>query len=59
MTGIIVGAAGAVFAVLMVLLGRVVQRHVLRRSQIDPSTSFVTAMGALIVAAYAAYLIFG
>lgn len=57
--GLIIGVAGATFAVLMVLLGRVVQRHVLRRREIDPSTTFVTAMGALILAAYAGYLLFG
>lgn len=57
--GFIVGLGGAVFVVLMVLLGRWVQRHLLRQGEPDTSMSFMVAVAAIIVAAYAAFLIFG
>ncbi|MCA1458044.1 hypothetical protein I6F35_33465 [Bradyrhizobium sp. BRP22] len=59
LTGAIVGVFGAIFAISMVLLGRTVQRYALRTGKTDTATSFVVAMGALIIVGYLVYLVFG
>lgn len=58
MVGAITGAIGAIFAIAMVLLGRAIQRHILRQEP-DFNMSFMVAVAAIIIAAYLAFLIFG